>query len=412
MDPLSERCREICHRMWDWFEVRNYRGTDPYQIDDKITRWGSIPLVGPILDTARRLLKPYHGYLPAGLFNFSPGVLMPHALGLTLSGHATLYALTKESRYLNGAHKVYELIKQSRSPGYDCACWGLPFAWGGQEAHPAHWPTAFTTGYVAHGILDAREILPQEGLSDFLEEIMQSFMKVMGYARLDSGICIYYGPGDQRLIMNSSVLAASAMARYGLMTHDQEKLSFAEEAASFLTHGQNKDGSWYYTDPVNSHVVDTIIDSRHTGFILQHLHIINQIRPRPEVDRAIDQGWRYFRNTLMEGYLPRWSPLQTYPVDIHDVGQTIITALILGKQEIAENLLRIALEKFFDGKDQFYFKLLENGTRNKSVFLRWGQAYMYKALGDYVAQPILRRSVFPESIGSPNFRSDGVVTKN
>ena len=386
MDSLGERCIEICHRMWNWLEVRNYRGTDPYQIDDKITRWGSSPLLGSILDAARKFLKPYHVYLPAGLFNFSPGVLMPQALGLILGGHASLYALTGDSIYLNGANKVYELIKQSRSPGYDWPCWGLPFAWGGQEAHPAYWPTTVTTGFVAHGLLDAREILPQAGLSDFLEEIMQSFMKVMGYARFDTGTCLYFGPGDQRLIMNSSVLAASAMARYGHMTHDQDKLSFAGEAALLLAHGQNEDGSWYYTDPVNSDVVDTIIDARHTGFILQHLHIINEICQRPEVDRAIDRGWLYFRSTLMEGCLPRWSPIQTYPIDIQDVGQTIITALILGKQEIAENLLRTALEKFFDGKNQFYFKLLENGTRNKSVFLRWGQAFMYKALSDYAAR--------------------------
>ncbi len=386
MDSLGESCIEICHRMWEWFEVRNYRGTDPYQIDEKITRWGSSPLLGSILDAARKFLKPYHVYLPAGLFDFSPGVIMPLALGLILSGHASLYAMTGDSRYLNGANKVYELIKRSRSPGYELPCWGLPFAWGGQEAHPAHWPTAVTTGFVAHGLMDAREILPRAGLFDFLEGIMQSFVKVMGYVRFDTGTCLYYGPGDQRLIMNSSVVGGSAVARFGRMTHDQDKLSFAEDVALFLAHGQNGDGSWYYTDPVNSDVVDTIIDARHTGFILQHLHIINQICPRPEVDRAIDQGWHYFHHTLMEGCLPRWSPFQTYPVDIQDVGQTIITALILGKNEIADQLLQTALEDFFDGNNQFYFKLLENGTRNKTVFFRWAQAFMYKALSDYAAK--------------------------
>lgn len=393
MVSLHERCLAICSRLLDWFEARNYRGADPYQIDDKITRWSSQPLVGALLDAARKYLKPYHALLPPGLFNISPGVLMPQALGLILSGHANLYTLTGDVRYLHAAGHVYDLLKKSRSPGYAWPCWGLPFAWGGREAHPAHWPTAVTTGFVAHGLLDAQALLPQQDLHDVLGGIMHALVEVMGYARFETGVCLYFGPGDERLIMNSSLVAASAMARYGAMMHDEVKLAFAEQAALFLTHGQNEDGSWYYTDPVNSEVVDTIIDSRHTGFILQHLHTINRICPRPEIARALDLGWHYFRESLMEGCLPRWSPLETYPVDIQDVGQTIITALVLGKQKIATELLLTALDKFFDGLDQFYFKLQENGTLNKAVFLRWGQAFMYKALSDYAAISFSRPTV-------------------
>jgi hypothetical protein len=67
-------------------------------------------------------------------------------------------------------------------------------------------------------------------------------------------------------------------------------------------------------------------------------------------------------------------------VDIHDVAQAIITPVQLGALDVAAGVVEFALNRMFDGRNAFYYKLFEDGRVNQTIFLRWGQAWMYKAL--------------------------------
>ena len=50
----------------------------------------------------------------------------------------------------------------------------------------------------------------------------------------------------------------------------------------------------------------------------------------------------------------------------------------------AKSVLDFAIDKMSNGSNQFYYKYFENGRVNKSVFIRWGQAWMYNAICKYI----------------------------
>ena len=79
-------------------------------------------------------------------------------------------------------------------------------------------------------------------------------------------------------------------------------------------------------------------------------------------------------------HLPKCSPRHVFPVDIHDVAQAIITATELQDWNLVMKITKFAIDNMSNKKDEFYYKYFENGKTNQTVFLRWGQAWMFKAL--------------------------------
>jgi len=92
----------------------------------------------------------------------------------------------------------------------------------------------------------------------------------------------------------------------------------------------------------------------------------------------------YYKNNLFEDYIPKWAPDQTYPVDIHDVAQSIITFTDVGDMTFARKIIDFSFTQMFNGKDEFYYKLSRSGKVNKTAFIRWGQAWMFIALSKYL----------------------------
>jgi hypothetical protein len=46
----------------------------------------------------------------------------------------------------------------------------------------------------------------------------------------------------------------------------------------------------------------------------------------------------------------------------------------------AEKIINFAINKMSNKRDEFHYKYFENGRRNQTVFFRWGQAWMFKAV--------------------------------
>ncbi|MCZ8106034.1 MAG: hypothetical protein O9972_50145 [Burkholderiales bacterium] len=366
-----------------WLETEDYRGRDPYQLDSVITQATGRPLIGPLVGFARRALKPYHALIPRRVFSAAKPILIPQALGDALSGEGSRVPCDDARRR---AARLFALIGETRSPLTRNDAWGLPFSWGGADRHPPHWPTTISTTFVLNGLIDAIHLLDQEAVIARLESALQFLLEECGIEETQAGPCLRFGPGDGRLILNVSVAAAAAMVRISTLTGRSDLLDFAHRAVRFVAHHQNSDGSWYYAPAHGAHVLDTIIDSRHTGYILESLTVANGIFNDPILTNSIALGWRYVETALLEGEKPRWSPQETWPVDAHDVAQSILTALALGKHDHADRHVALAIERFYRGDGLFRYKLFRDGRTNDTVFIRWTQAPMYKALARYRRQ--------------------------
>jgi hypothetical protein len=370
--------------MRKWFRDRDYAGIDPYLLDEKAFSARQLPVIGPLVGRVRRILKPFHSWIPEGVFSRLSPVVIPKALGLIMSGNAFLYRLDPKPDYLEENRHLLNLLLEHRSPGFEHLCWGQPFAWGSSPRYPPHTPAVPATSPIAHGILDYYQVSDDEKALAMLDDVARYLILENGYEVFDDSLCLHYAPRNEDLVFNINAQAASFLLRLSVLTGDRGQRSFGNRAVKFVVEGQNPDGSWYYTDVRNGS--SPRIDNRHTGFVLEHLRLAADILEWPQVTQAVEHGWAYYEEALFEGVRPKWSPTQVYPVDIHDVAQGIITSAQLDRLAFATDVVEFAFDKLFDGSAQFYYKLFQGGKVNQTVFIRWGQAWMFKALSLFALQ--------------------------
>ncbi|MGD8779520.1 MAG: hypothetical protein PVH88_11240 [Ignavibacteria bacterium] len=378
---------DIAKNMRLWFIEKQYKGNDPFQVDEKV--FSKINKL-PIANFIRKVLKPFHSYLPSNSFFKFPSIYHPKTIGLVIAGNANLYQITSEEEVLNENLKLLEILEERRSPGYKHIAWGHPFEWGQLPRYPKDTPFVCVTCPVTHGLLDYYKISGNSKSLEMCIDAANGLLNESGYDNIsDDIISLYYSPLDKKYVYNSDIMAASFLYRLNQIHPKKEYIEFANKLINFVISGQNEDGSWIYADKRGEQRIDTI-DNRHTSFVLEAFQIINDIRKDNSLTDVIEKGKKYYLGNLFEGPIPKWSPQKTYPIDIHDIANAIITLTKLGEIEKAEAVFDFALEKMFNGRDQFYYKLFADGRVNKTVFIRWGQAWMYKAIAEYILKNEVR----------------------
>lgn len=377
---------EVCLATGNWLERADYRGNDPYQLDHFMARASGTRISRSAVAFFRRLLKPYHALIPKRLFTVAKPILIPQALADSLSAEACLPDGRPNARRIG---RLFDLIVEAKSPLASNMGWGLPFRWGGSETHPAHWPVTVATTIVLRAIMDAGGLLDRGIVADVVNSGIRFMIEEIGYEDSAEGICIRYGPGDTRLILNASALAAAVLARAGAEFGRQDWVDLARRAVDFIASHQNGDGSWHYSPAHRGHPLNPTIDSRHTGYIIESLVVANRYLNDARVDAAVSAGWSYVKSNLIEDDRPRWSPETTWPVDCHDLAQGILTALAVKDMKVADRHVALALDTFYLGDGRFAFKLFESGQLNEAVFIRWSQAPMYRALAAYLGEQSL-----------------------
>ncbi|WP_422677696.1 hypothetical protein, partial [Bacillus paralicheniformis] len=134
-------------------------------------------------------------------------------------------------------------------------------------------------------------LLDRQAVAERVESGIRFMVEECGVAELPEGDCILYGPGDTRLILNASVAAAALLQRAALVFGRDDYSALAARAVALAAHNQNPDGSWYYSPAYREHPDDTIIDGRHTGYILEGLIKVNAELGDARVAEAIERGW-------------------------------------------------------------------------------------------------------------------------
>lgn len=381
---------DIALKLLEWMTVRQYQGIDPYLLDAKLNALGGKGRLRPLMKRVRSALKPLHPFIPKRVFTMAAPVLMPKVLGLALSGLAGLGARLEPDAYRERIAAIVARLMETRSQRATHLAWGHPFTWGAAIRYEPDTPAIAVTALIAHGLLDVVETGRAAGLDDALRSVARYIVEENGCKDLGTSLCFYYAPQNADLTYNTSILAASYLLRLDAHLGSAQYADVAGKAVRFVVEGQNADGSWYYTDPRGDTPLDKTIDGRHTGFILEHLARIARHLPAgtelgEAVRQALARGTDYYLTCMMDGVLPRWAPDATYPVDIKDVAQAIITLAVLGQRERARACLQFAYDHFFDGTDAFWYKLHQDGQVNRTVFIRWSQAWMLKAIGTLVA---------------------------
>ncbi len=367
----------------DWFKLNNHKGLDPFQLDEKV--FGLVNKL-PFLSYIRSFLKPFHTRIPTKVFSMNKGIIHPKALGLAISSNSYLYKETSRDYLIEENDKLIKMLKKCRSENEVNYCWGHPFSWGDRPRYPKNIPLVCVTAPIGHWILDFINISGRMEYYEICCSIAENLLEEKKWHNLDSShSSIFYSDIEKNYTYNGAALVSSFLYRMNQIETNSKWIEKANNLINFIIDEQNLDGSWYYSIEMKEKKDKTTIDNRHTGYILEHLAIINSISPTAKLKQKIDKGSEYYIDNLFDEDKPKWSPYQTYPIDIHDVAQAIITLLEIEESSRAQSILNFSIEKMFDGKNQFYYKYFKNGRVNKSVFIRWGQAWMYNAICKYIS---------------------------
>jgi len=372
MENNKGRILEFEKSLSDWFVRKEFKGHDPYQLDERVS---GILTKMPFLKYARKVLKPFHVFIPSSTFKKLPRIYHPKALGLIIGGNSYLWKIIGNKDLLEQNKTLLQLLDQLKNKEYKYHAWGSPFEWGSKPRYPPNTPAVCLIIPIANCLLDYHELTGEKFPLEICTHISRHILEENGYKINDNGsICLFYSPLDKNEVINSNSLAAAFLFRFSNIIGNRETPEIGRKITEWVINSQNVDGSWYYSNNSN------IIDNRHTGFVLESLSTVRKYWDNQKLDEAYLRGLNFYKEKLTDNGLPKWSPESTYPVDIHDVAQGILTYIAVDDIESALSLAGFAIDKMSNGRDEFYFKYFKNGGVNKNVFIRWGQAWMYYAL--------------------------------
>lgn len=385
---VKEVIKQSLAGLQTYIESKQWKGYDPYDA-----------LNSPLLRTCslniRHLRILYTQALKRLPLNLRKSLIIreaynPKAMGLFLTTYVVLYRATGSKEYLKRVDFFIDWLLDNSSDGYAGRCWGYNFPWQSRAFFaPAGTPTVVNTCFVANAFLDAYEALSNEGYLDVARSSCNFITSSLNIHKTeDEKICFSYTPLDNQKVHNANLLAASLLSRVYSLTGEDILLDYADRAVSFSAEYQNKDGSWYYgLGPKQNWV-----DSFHTGFVLESLYDYARSSGRSDIMGRVKSGVDYYRNNFFaENGLPRYYDIATYPIDTHSAAEGIIVFTKLRDMN-ASNLDRargIALwtiNNMQNSKGYFYYQRRRYYC-NKIPYMRWSQAWMFKAL-TYLAEAL------------------------
>lgn len=387
-------------RLEQWIVEQRYSGFEPYDI-----------LNSPFLAN-----KYFRGPLSAGLLIQSgrrfggirfrkrlrvPTSENPKALGLFLSAYCDLARLGESVE--DRAHFLKSELKRLRSPHEEQYCWG--YDWDFISLRGAilrkFSPNSIAICFCAEALMDAASLFHDaEAL-----EMARSAGKFLA-TRLNRSvdtpdqICFSYTPENHTRIFNNSVLIGALLARLAEYDSKTEFLNLARRSMQYLADNQSADGSWAY----GMGRWQGWIDGFHTGYNLCALLDYRSRTSDTSFDRTLDRGYEFYKRTFFRSDgAPKYFHNRLYPIDIHSCSQAILTFCAFSDRDpealsLAQRSAQWTIANMQSADGTFFYQRHRLWT-NRTPYMRWGQAWMFRALTrlEYVLSRVSQR---PETVRS------------
>lgn len=393
-DPTAEAARRALEAFVAWLDRHGELSQDPHDV------WAT--------GLGTRAKSLYYAHRLLGTVAVSPFVLLdlvaPRARSLLrppsrspiADAHYALglFALARTdgdaSRVERGGHFLAEL-ERSRSPMFEDPGWGYPFDWPSRfGVFRAGTPLvttmpycyeAFDAGYAA--LSDASYLETMEGVARLVAERIP-VTKVGHDAEAAA-----YSPFDRRRVVNASAYRGFLLTAAGHRFEREDWLEAAGRNVAFVLHSQRKDGSWPYSLDEG----DDFVDNFHTCLVLKNLAKIWALEGSPEVRAAVDRGYAYYLDHLLDGtglpvpfaHSPR---LTLHRRDLYDYAEGINLARLLRDEippagGVLRALVHDLVERWALPDGHFTTRELVVG-RQTLPYHRWAQSQAFHALAHLV----------------------------
>lgn len=318
----------------------------------------------------------------------------PKTHALLAIGRLRFHQLTGDTAILDAALGDLDWLRDHACAGFSGHCWGYPFAVNGVGVNiPAHSPIAVVSAIAGEAFLLAHRITDALEHRAAAESIARHFMEDLPrLAETESGFCFAYGLQDRRAVHNANLLVAQHLLEVAVLTDDEAMARTALRAVQFTLNAQRPDGAFPYGEvlPGADHEAGlmALVDHHHTGFVLRSLTAINVCAQNSVIKDAIKRGYAFYKTLLDASGMPH-SEHSDYPVDIHACAEAILCHAtqekdFMGARQQSTLALRWSWALMRNTKDGAPHYRKYKGFTSKIAYPRWGVAWMYRALAEYL----------------------------
>lgn len=400
----SNEMREVersLKKLVDWLQENGQKGYDPYDVRGCPLFLHPPFIQKPFVDLLNRGIKYSDIFFPI----FLRRILRikkernSKAVGLFTKSYLDLYRITKECKYLEEVRESLSWLERNATRGYKGLCWGYPFDWQWLHFIPKGTPSGVVTSVVGKAFFDYYLFTHDKKYIDYCRSICNFFLHDLNIDIIASDkICFSYTPLDRAYVLNANLFVAEFLIRIGRATKNQIYIKYGHKALNYILSEQNDDGSFYYYGRKNQTLYqlpeDVLkrIDNYHTGFILRNLYSIYCMTYDDRLFLSIKQCLHhYLKNLFEDKTIPKIMPEYIYPVNIHSCAEAILclSTLLEDFSEGAETLKNVTLwtiNEMQTSKGWFIYMIKEKmglKWKIKIPFIRWGQAWMLRALSNY-----------------------------
>ncbi len=377
----KKNIHESADKLLRFIEKEQFKGWDPYDLLNSPVPFRFFGHMAQAVVVQAGKLLPFN----VRPILFVKKGLTPKGLGLLLSAYCNLYKKTNEQKFLDAAHRLYDLLKECRSKGYREYCWGCNFAWANPHAIlPKYMPSSVVTSFVCQGIYEYYRICGNEEATQIIESASQYILKYLKQTRTSEGICLSYTEEKGNSCYNASLLSGELLSIQYAISKDNKLVDLIKWIVSYALARQHDDGHWNYS--MDSSGKERVQIDFHQGFMLCSLYRIcqNMGETPPEVTLAIEKGLRYYRlNQFTDNGRSLWRVPKSFPVDIHNQAQGIITFSILAGydetlKDFAQTITQWTINNMQSSKGYYHYRIFKHYTI-RTPFMRWSQAWMLLA---------------------------------
>jgi hypothetical protein len=302
-------------------------------------------------------------------------------------GFAFLSRALGERQYYERAVHFLEVLKETRSPGFEHYCWGYPFNW--ETKRGTMWqatPLITTVPYVYEAFREVYRIDKDPQWLEIMRSIAQH--SVLDYNDFEtsanaSAVCYKPGPENSSGVINASAYRAFLLTAASVDLSEAGYRKIADRNLAFVLESQNSDGSWPYSTDEDR----LFIDHFHTCFVLKALAKIEAITGNPQCTKAIERGVDYYvKNLFDEQGLPkpfsRRPRMTVYKRELYDYAECINVGILLeGRFPALDKIMSkvINLEGWHKSDGSFRSRQLLLGWDDVPMH-RWAQSQLFRSL--------------------------------
>ena len=390
-DPDISLAQEWLGELEAWLAVHGTVGYDPFDIKahPRIRALQERPLLRKtstlLCDAFPRASRRWLGIAPSE---------NPKAHALLAIGRLRMHQLTGDAEPLEATLAHLHWLRDHACTGFSGLCWGYPFAVKGAGVDiPVQSPIAVVSAIAGEAFLLAHRVTGAPEHLEVAQSIARHFMEDLPrLGEREGAFCFAYGPEDRRAVHNANLLVAQHLIEVAVATDDEAMARSALRAVQFTLDAQRPDGAFPYGAMLpgarQERALMDLVDHHHTGFVLRSLTAINVHAQNAVIKDALKRGYGFYRTLLDANGLPHGEH-SLYPVDIHACAEATLCHATLEKDFMGARqqsiiALRWAWAYMRDPKDGATHYRKYKGFTSKMAYPRWGVAWMYRALAEYL----------------------------